>query len=123
MLRPVIRPSSDTPTMRLALERAASKWTLDVVIALEWGPQRFSELRSATGASSQGLTRALRAMERDGLLTRTEHPGAVPHVEYALSPLGISLCDVVGVLREWAEANGAAVSLARDDYDRRGSAT
>ncbi len=122
MLRPVIRPSSDTPMMRLALERAASRWTLDVVIALEWGPQRFSELRLATGASSQGLTRALRAMERDGLLTRTEYPGTVPHVEYALSPMGISLCDVVGTLREWAEANGAAVIEARNEYDKRNPA-
>jgi DNA-binding HxlR family transcriptional regulator len=121
VLRPVIRPSSDTPMMRLALERAASKWTLDVVVALQCGPQRFSELRSATGASPQGLTRALRAMERDGLLTRTEIPGAVSRVDYELSPLGISLCDVVSTLREWAEANGGAVSQARDDYDSRGS--
>jgi DNA-binding HxlR family transcriptional regulator len=109
--------------MRLALERAASKWTLDVVVALQCGPQRFSELRSVTGASSQGLTRALRAMERDGLLTRTEHPGAVARVDYALSPLGISLCDVVSTLREWAEANGSAVSRARVDYDGRNPAT
>ncbi len=123
MLRPVIRPSSDTPPMRLALERAASKWTLDVVVALQCGPQRFTELRSATGASSQGLTRALRAMERDGLLTRTEYPGPVPRVDYALSPLGVSLCDVVSIAREWAEANGAAVHQAREDYDRRGSVT
>ncbi len=123
MLRPVIRPTSDTPMMRLALERAASKWTLDVVVALQSGPKRFSELRSATGASPQGLTRALRAMERDGLLTRTEYAGAVPRVDYALSPLGISLCDVVSTLREWAEANGGAVSQAREDYDRRGSVT
>ncbi len=62
-------------------------------------------------------------MERDGLLTRTEYPGAVPRVDYALSPLGISLCDVVSIVREWAEENGAAVRQAREDYDGRGSVT
>ncbi len=119
MQRPLVRPSTDSSTMRLALERAASRWTLDVVVALQNGPQRYSDLRSATGASSQGLTRVLRAMERDGLVTRTEYAGAGPRVDYALSPLGESLCDVVSILREWAEDNGSAVSQARADYDRR----
>jgi DNA-binding HxlR family transcriptional regulator len=105
--------------MRLALERAASRWTLDVVVALQHGARRFSELRSATGASAQALTRALRAMERDGLVTRDEHSGGGPRVDYALSPLGTSLCDVVSILREWAEANSSAVSEAQADFDRR----
>lgn len=105
--------------MRLALERAASRWTLDVVVALQNGPRRYSDLRSATGASSQGLARVLRAMERDGLVTRTEK--ASSWVDYALSPLGTSLCDVVSALREWAQDNGSAVSQARADYDRRNS--
>ncbi len=103
--------------MRVALERAASRWTLDVVVALQHGAQRFSELRSATGASSQGLARVLKAMERDGLLTRSESAGG--RVDYALSALGASLCDVVGILRGWAEANGPAVSEARTAYDAR----
>jgi DNA-binding HxlR family transcriptional regulator len=105
--------------MRLALERAASRWTLDVVVALQYGSRRFSDLRSATGASAQGLARVLKAMERDGLVTRTEHSGAVARVDYSLSPLGTSLCDVVSILREWADANGSAVSQARVEYDRR----
>ncbi len=117
--RPLVRPVADTSTMRLALERAASRWTLDVVVALQHGPQRYSDVRSATGASSQGLTRVLRSMERDGLVTRTEKAGAASWVEYALSPLGASLCDVVSTLREWAESNGEAVHRARVDYDQR----
>ena len=40
------------------------------------------------GVSQKVLTDSLRAMESDGIITRTVYPEVPPRVEYALSPLG-----------------------------------
>ena len=50
------------------------------------GPKRFSEIRREVGGISQRmLTLTLRALERDGFVTRTVHPTVPPSVEYALT--------------------------------------
>ena len=58
--------------MREILERVADKWTLLVIDALEGKSEvRFSRLRERIGGVSQKmLTKTLRQLERDGLLTR-----------------------------------------------------
>ena len=54
------------------LSRIGDKWSVLVVSALGEGPKRFNELRKALGSISQRmLTLTLRALERDGLVTRT----------------------------------------------------
>src|SRR4029450_6642890 len=42
-----------------------------------------------------------------------------PRVEYALTPLGKSLLDVVGKLIAWSEMYAADIDRARTDYDQR----
>lgn len=55
------------------LSRVGDKWTVLVVETLGPGPKRFNELRRALGSISQRmLTLTLRALERDGLVTRTQ---------------------------------------------------
>src|SRR5262245_41745814 len=71
------------------LARVGDKWTVLVVGELGKGPKRFSEIRRALGSISQRmLTLTLRALERDGLLTRTVYPTIPPRVEYKLTKLG-----------------------------------
>ena len=73
--------------------RVADKWTMLVLEELEdHGTCRFTELaRLVPGISQKMLTQTLRAMERDGLVTRTVHPVVPPKVEYCLTALGHSL--------------------------------
>src|SRR5580700_3772790 len=74
------------------LARIGDKWTVLVVSTLGNGPMRFNELRRALGSISQRmLTLTLRALERDGLVTRTVFPTIPPRVDYALTKLGHSL--------------------------------
>ena len=63
--------------MSEVLSRVGDKWTVLVVSTLGDGPKRFNELRRALGSISQRmLTLTLRALERDGLVTRTVFPDA-----------------------------------------------
>ena len=65
------------------LSRVGDKWTVLVVWTLGGGSKRFNELRKALGSISQRmLTLTLRALERDGLLTRTVFPTIPPRVDY-----------------------------------------
>lgn len=51
------------------------------------------------------LTVTLKALERDGLLTRTAYAEVPPRVEYDLTPLGRSLLDAVMTLAGWAASH------------------
>src|SRR6201746_2534405 len=78
------------------LSRVGDKWTVLVVSTLGDGPKRFNELRRALGSISQRmLTLTLRALERDGLVTRTVFPTVPPRVDYELTDLGRSLLEPV----------------------------
>src|ERR1700744_1849652 len=64
--------------------RVADKWTMLILDGLaEKYPLRFSRLAELVeGISQKMLTQTLRAMERDGLVTRTVYPVVPPKVEY-----------------------------------------
>ena len=100
------------------LSRVGDKWTVLVVETLGSGPKRFNELRRALGSISQRmLTLTLRALERDGLVTRTVFPTIPPRVDYELTRLGRSLLEPVNGLSAWARANRVAMDAARRKFD------
>nr|WP_231708746.1 helix-turn-helix domain-containing protein [Arthrobacter sp. zg-Y20] len=82
---------------------------------------RYSALsRLLGGVSQKMLTQTLRALERDGLLTRTVAPTVPVTVTYELTDLGRSLYNVVQGLRYWAQENMGEVSAHRREYDAAG---
>src|SRR5579872_1639033 len=100
------------------LSRVGDKWTVLVVTTLGDGPKRFNELRKALGSISQRmLTLTLRALERDGLVTRTVFPVIPPRVDYELTRLGRSLLAPVNELGLWARKNRAGIQDARRRFD------
>ena len=100
------------------LARVGDKWTVLVVTTLGNGPKRFNELRRTLGSISQRmLTLTLRALERDGLVTRTVFPTVPPRVEYELTRLGKSLLAPVSGLGLWARQNRGAIDAARSKFD------
>lgn len=117
--------SQSEALVREVIERVADKWTLLVLDALEGqGSLRFSRVRDRVGGISQKmLTKTLRDLERDGLVTRTVYPVIPPRVEYTLTPLGESLGEAVCALWLWVERCGADVRRARHDYDSRPAVT
>ncbi|MFF8616425.1 winged helix-turn-helix transcriptional regulator, partial [Streptomyces sp. NPDC015350] len=76
--------------------RIGDKWTGMVVLCLEDGARRFSDLRTPLrGITPKVLTQTLRSMERDGLVTRTAYDENPPRVEYELTALGRSLFPLI----------------------------
>lgn len=79
-----------------------SKWKLLILRNLFMRPWRFNELRKdLEGISQKVLTDSLRALEEDGIITRTVYPEVPPRVEYAPSPLGQSMKPILDAMEEW----------------------
>ena len=107
-----------TPS-REAIERLANRWTVLIASVLEERPTRFNDLKNQLGVSAQVLSRILRDLERDGLVSRQVYAEVPVRVEYALTPLGGTMCSIVHDVRAWAESTAGPISEARMAYDRR----
>ncbi len=92
------------------------------------GTLRFSELRRRLQAVTQRmLTKQLRELEEQGLLTRTVYPVVPPRVDYALTPVGQSLRPVIMALEQWGSRHveckdGERMVIAPDARDEKASA-
>lgn len=79
-----------------------NKWKIFIIQQLMDQPFRFSELRRAIpGISEKLLTDNLRAMEKNGIITRTVFPEVPPRTEYALSELGDTMRPIIESMATW----------------------
>ena len=105
---------------RVVLDRIGDRWTVLVVVALAEGRLRFSELRSRIeGITPKVMTQTLRALERDGLVTRTVYAEVPPRVEYELTDLGRDLLAPIDAVRLWAEQHASRIVANRAVHDDR----
>ncbi|MBN9061270.1 MAG: helix-turn-helix transcriptional regulator [Rhizobiales bacterium] len=112
----------DCPT-RLVLDRIGDKWATLILLLLAVEPRRFNALRRAVaGLSQKMLSRTLKSLERDGLVSRKAFATVPVTVEYSITPLGRTLAATVDALRDWAETNIGAVQAAQRRYDARSTA-
>jgi len=105
---------------RTVLDVIANKWVHLVVCALRHGPKRFGELRrQLDGVTQKMLTQTLRALERDGLITRTLYPTIPPRVDYELTDLGHEVAGLLDNILVWSQHHAAEITAARARYDNR----
>jgi DNA-binding HxlR family transcriptional regulator len=109
--------------VRQILDRIADKWSLLIIALLDRRSLRFTELRRAIdGVSQRMLAHTLRQLERDGLVSRTVHAVVPPRVDYALTPLGVTLHRTIRALVDWTELHQNEIATARQAYDVRAAA-
>ena len=102
------------------LGRVADKWTLLVIEELAEGELRFTQLRDRiSGVSQKMLTKTLRQLERDGLVTRRVYPVIPPRVDYRLTTMGEALGEAVCDIWKWVETHVKEVQKARRSYDQK----
>jgi DNA-binding HxlR family transcriptional regulator len=120
-----VPPERDDPELealvREIIGRVADKWTMLVLEALaEHGRLRFTRLGTLIGGVSQKmLTKTVRQMEADGLVSRTVFPVIPPRVEYELTNLGKSLGTAFCGVWIWAERHREAIMRARKTFQQR----
>lgn len=88
-----------------ALDVIGGKWKGMIVYQLLGsGPLRFNALRREVGDITQRmLTKQLRELEDDGLVSRTVYAEVPPRVEYRLTTGGAELAPVIAALKTWGE--------------------
>jgi DNA-binding HxlR family transcriptional regulator len=100
---PVPPDEHDSCPLTDILRRVGDKWSVLILTLLGQRPYRYNDLhRSIEAVSQRMLTRTLRSLETDGLISRTVHPTIPPSVEYRLTPLGESLLVPLSALADWA---------------------
>jgi DNA-binding HxlR family transcriptional regulator len=96
-----------------------SLWTMSV-IAEHVHPMRFSRImEQVQGVSQKSLTKTLRSLERDGLITRKVFAEVPPRVEYAITSLGTEMLDNVAPLWLWVAKGVGRFQNARVAFDGR----
>ncbi|KPI11593.1 transcriptional regulator, HxlR family [Actinobacteria bacterium OK074] len=94
--------------------RFRNKWMGRILLCLENGPRRFTELQvPLKGITPKVLAESLRALERDGMVTRTSYGGVPPRVEYELTELGRSLREPREIWCKWVDAHVHEILRAR----------
>ncbi len=116
----LLTPEEDQLTREI-VDRVADKWSLWVMYVLGTGGRlRFSRvLEQVEGVSQKMLTKTLRQLERDGLVTRTMYMEVPPRVEYELTAAGHELLLRVAPLWTWIVENRKTFKAARDKFDKR----
>lgn len=107
---------------REMVTRMAEKWTLwTLAVLAEAGePMRFSRvMEKVENVSQKSLTKALRQLERDGLVTRKVFPEVPPRVEYEATDLGQEMLEQVHPLWLWAVKNVERFQKAQASFDQR----
>jgi len=85
------------------LDVIGGKWKPLIIYALNDETLRFSQLldRLHPRITQRMLTKQLRQLEADGLITRKVYAQVPPKVEYSLTETGISLMPILDLLCDW----------------------
>ena len=84
------------------LDVIGGKWKPLIIWFLRDKVLRFSELgRKLPGITDVMLTKQLRELEHDGIVSRNVYREVPPKVEYSLTPLGVTIIPVLDALCDW----------------------
>jgi DNA-binding HxlR family transcriptional regulator len=89
------------------LDVIGGKWKPLVIYQLKDGTLRFSQImvKVQPRITQRMLTKELRELEQDGLVTRKVYPQVPPKVEYSLTEKAESLIPILDQLCDWGSEN------------------
>lgn len=97
-----MKSEPEATSLHVYIAVIGGKWKPEILWFLKKGPLRFGELqRSMPGITQVTLTKNLRELERDGIVTRTVFPEIPPRVEYRLTELGMTAFPVLDAISSW----------------------
>ncbi|KAB5621411.1 helix-turn-helix transcriptional regulator [Pseudomonas putida] len=115
----------DDGVRREVLAHAGSRWSLGILHALGvYGTMRHADIkRQLRGITQRMLTKTLRSLERDGLVSRHEFQEIPPRVEYDLTALGMQLLVRMSPIWTWVVENVEQIREARHRFDSQDGKT
>ena len=101
--------------VRVTVKLIGGKYKSVILWNLRLGTKRFSEIQTLVPeATGKMITKQLRELEADGLISRRVYPVVPPKTEYSLTELGLSLMPVIEHMCSWGisymDAHGMAVA-------------
>ena len=114
---PVTAPGSRRgrarPPLVAAAELIGDRWSLLTIDALIGGPQRFGELSERVdGIAPNVLTRRLRRLEADGIISSAAYSQRPVRLAYELTDAGQDLASALAMLAGWGSRHDGG------DHDR-----
>lgn len=85
-----------------ALDVLNGRWKLQIIISLYYENKRFNEIsKEVHGITDKVLSKELKDMELNKLISRTVYDTFPPTVEYAITEHGKSLKEILVELSKW----------------------
>ncbi len=101
----------------------SGRWTVMIIHQLLEGTKRFNQLqRELSGITHRTLSKQLRQMEAQGLIERHDYREIPPRVDYSLTPLGLTLRDILQAMHVWAEKHGGRLPRTKATRGERPAA-
>jgi DNA-binding HxlR family transcriptional regulator len=92
----MILPVKDT------LDILSGRWRLPIILSICFGTKRFKEIsREINGITDKILSKELKELEANQIITRTVHDTFPPAVKYTITPHGQTLGKVILSLKDW----------------------
>jgi len=86
-----------------AINVIGGKWKPVIIWILMPGSKRFGEIhKTIPGMALKVLSRHLKELEADGVVTRKAYAEVPPRVEYTLTPKGRALNGIMDLLVDWS---------------------
>lgn len=82
----------------------SGKWKISIIWFLKENAKRFNEIQKFLANLSQGsLTKQLRELEEDEIISRKVFPEVPPRVEYSLTQKGKKMIPILDLMEEFGK--------------------
>ncbi len=96
-----LEPTYECPVMK-CMEVIGGKWKTVIIYLISIDINRFGMLqRSCKGISKQMLTKQLRELEDDKIISRKIYAEIPPRVEYSITARGETLFPILESMKQW----------------------
>ncbi|MCQ2548221.1 MAG: helix-turn-helix transcriptional regulator [Clostridia bacterium] len=98
-------PCLEKCPLNRAMDIIGGKWKIQILCSIDKeSPIRYNQLRrKLDGVSNTVLAKALKELERDGLIERKEYSEVPIRVEYSITNKSASLMPILEDLSKWGE--------------------
>jgi DNA-binding HxlR family transcriptional regulator len=87
-----------------AMDVLNGRWKLPILVSLKFSNKRFTQIsKDINGITDKMLSKELKELEMNQLITRTVYDTFPPVVEYAITAHGNSLDPVILSLKNWGK--------------------